>query len=116
MVKIQIKDLKLRTFIGFNPEERQKKQDVSIHITFEYDADKAAESDNVQSAVNYKVVTKTVIEFVENNQFLLLEKLAVDVCELIFENTHILTVEVEVDKPHALRFAESVSATVSRQR
>jgi D-erythro-7,8-dihydroneopterin triphosphate epimerase len=116
MVKIRIKELKLRTYIGFNPEERQKKQDVTINICFQYDAEKAAESDDVESAVNYKTITKQIIKFVEENQFLLLEKMTSDICQLILENKNIQFVEVEVDKPHALRFADSVSATVSHSR
>ena len=116
MVKIRIKELKLRTYIGFNPEEIQKKQDVTINICFKYDAEKAARSDDVESAVNYKSITKQVIQFVEENQFLLLEKMTSDICQLILKNKSILSVEVEVDKPHALRFADSVSATVSHSR
>ncbi len=106
---IHIKNLRLRTFIGFNEEERIKKQDVVINITLNYDASAASQTDNVDDACNYKVLTKQVIERVESQSFNLLEKMAADIIELIRELDEVLQAEVEIDKPHALRFADSVS-------
>ena len=106
---IHIKNLRLRTFIGFNEEERIKKQDVVINITLKYDASAASQTDNVDDACNYKVLTKQVIEMVENRSFNLLEKMAADIIALIRELDEVLQAEVEIDKPHALRFADSVS-------
>ena len=36
MAIINIRNLRLRTFIGFNPEETEKKQDVVINIEINY--------------------------------------------------------------------------------
>lgn len=106
---IRIKNLRLRTYIGFNQEEREKRQDVVINITLEYDGGRAANSDAVEDAVNYKPITKRVIKFVEENRFLLLEKLTQDVLALVLEDKQVQRATVEIDKPHALRFADSVS-------
>lgn len=110
---IRIKNLRLRTFIGFNEEEMQKKQDVVINAVIKYDAIKAAENDNVDLAINYKVITKAVIKLVENNRFLLLEKLTHDILALCTDHPWVKWAEVEVDKPHALRFADSVSLSIA---
>ena len=110
---ISIKNLRLRTFIGFNEEEMQKKQDVVINAVIKYDAIKAAENDNVDLAINYKVITKAVIKLVENNRFLLLEKLTHDILALCADHPWVKWAEVEVDKPHALRFADSVSLSIA---
>ncbi|MBE1288075.1 dihydroneopterin triphosphate 2'-epimerase [Alteromonas sp. LMIT006] len=110
---IRIKNLRLRTFIGFNEEEMQKKQDVVINAVIKYDAIKAAENDNVDLAINYKVITKAVIKLVENNRFLLLEKLTHDILALCADHPWVKWAEVEVDKPHALRFADSVSLSIA---
>ncbi|BAO44847.1 dihydroneopterin triphosphate 2'-epimerase [Thiolapillus brandeum] len=112
MVTIRIKNLRLRTYIGFNDEEMKKRQDVVINIVFSYKADEAAETDDVKYAVNYRTITKEVIHLVENGRFMLLERLAADVLELVMDNPLIARAEVEVDKPHALRFSDSVSASV----
>ena len=110
---IRIKNLRLRTFIGFNEEEMEKKQDVVINAVIKYDAARAAENDNVDEAINYKVITKAVIRLVEQNRFLLLEKLTHDILALCADHPWVTWAEVEVDKPHALRFSDSVSLSIA---
>jgi len=114
--RIRVKNLRLRTFVGFNDEEQKKRQDVVINITIDYDALRAASSDLPDHALNYRTVTKQVIALVEENRFLLLEKLVHDIVELVMGHPAADAVEVEVDKPHALRFADSVSLTLSAVR
>ena len=109
---IDIRDLRLRTFIGFNPEERTKQQDVVINIRIAYIPKRGIYSDRVESALDYKRVTKKVIGHVENGRFLLLEKLVADVLAICSEHPGITHSRVTIDKPHALRFSESVSLTM----
>lgn len=113
---IRIKDLRLRTYIGFNPEEREKKQDVIINIEVRYNMSAAVLDDCVEEALNYKVITKNVIGFVENGKFLLLEKLVADVLHICSDHPDILYASVTIEKPHALRFADSVSLTLEYNR
>ncbi|MEJ6476497.1 dihydroneopterin triphosphate 2'-epimerase [Pseudoalteromonas piscicida] len=110
---IKVTNLRLRTFIGFNPEEREKKQDVVINIEIHYPADTAClDHDNVAHALNYKTVTKAVISLVEEGHFLLLEKLVADILSQCHQHQAVTYAKVTVDKPHALRFADSVSLTL----
>ena len=113
---ISIKNLRLRTFIGFNPEEQAKKQDVIINVVIHYDAARAAEKDAVGEALNYKTITKNVIALVEDRSFLLLEKMVHDILAIALQHPSVKCVRVEVDKPHALRFADSVSLSMSAER
>ena len=110
---INIKNLRLRTYIGFNPEELSKQQDVVINAEIHYPADLALATDSQNNAVNYKDITKKMIQHVEEGKFKLLEKLAGDL--LTIANTHpdVSYAKVSVDKPHALRFADSVSITIA---
>ena len=116
MLSIRIKNLRLRTFIGFNEEELKKRQDVVINVRFDYAAEKAADTDEVEYAVNYRTITKQIIALVEDGRFMLLEKLASEVLELVMANEFVRQAEVEVDKPHALRFADSVSVSMRAGR
>jgi D-erythro-7,8-dihydroneopterin triphosphate epimerase len=109
---ITIRNLRLRTFIGFNPEEMQKMQDVVINIEIRYRLDPSALDDRVDGALNYKTITKQVIEHVESGRFLLLEKLVADVLDICSRAPQITFSRVTIDKPHALRFADSVSLTL----
>lgn len=106
---INIRNLRLRTFIGFNADEKVKKQDVIINIEMSYAISEAVLDDQVGNALDYKNITKKVIEHVENGRFLLLEKLVGDVLTLCSENPRVNHARVTIDKPHALRFADSVS-------
>lgn len=106
---IHIRNLRLRTFIGFNPDETTKKQDVVINIEIDYAMGGCVLDDRVEEALDYKVVTKQVIEHVEEGRFLLLEKLVADVLGICSAHPAVRRARVTIDKPHALRFADSVS-------
>ena len=112
---IRITNLRLRTYIGFNQEERDKQQDVIINVQMHYDAGLACQNDNVEQALDYKQITKTIIQHVEQGRFLLLEKLTSDVLNICSEPRAVKRAEVTIDKPHALRFADSVSLTLMYQ-
>ena len=113
---IRIHNLRLRTFIGFNPEEKVKQQDIVVNAEIRYQADAAFASDDEADALNYKRITKRMIHHIENGRFQLLEKLTADLLDIAGESEQVSYAEVRVDKPHALRFADSVSVTLSMQR
>jgi len=110
--RINITNLRLRTFIGFNREEMEKQQDVVINIEIHYLVPPTALSDQVEDALDYKILTKRVIRHVESGRFLLLEKLVADVLHICSDHPAIRSSRVTIDKPHALRFADSVSLTL----
>ena len=62
--RIEIKDLLLRAIVGIKPDERVKKQDVLLNIVFATDIGAAAASDDIVETVNYRSVTKQIIELV----------------------------------------------------
>jgi D-erythro-7,8-dihydroneopterin triphosphate epimerase len=109
---INIQNLRLRTYIGFNPEEMEKQQDVVINIEVRYQINKQVLQDLVHDALNYKTVTKKVIKHVEQGRFLLLEKLVADILAICSEHSTVNHARVTVDKPHALRFADSVAVSL----
>lgn len=112
---IRVRNLRLRTYIGFNPEEMEKQQDVVINIEIDYRLGASALRDCVEDALDYKVITKAVIRHVEAGRFLLLEKLVADVLEICSSHSSVTAARVTIDKPHALRFADSVSLTLEHR-
>lgn len=110
---IKITNLRLRTYIGFNEEEKQKQQDIIINAEIHYPANNLCLSDDVENALNYKTICKNIIHHVENGKFLLLEKLTSDVLGLCVDHPWVSYAQVTIDKPHALRFADSVSLTLN---
>ncbi|WP_263145239.1 dihydroneopterin triphosphate 2'-epimerase [Pseudomonas sp. RIT-PI-AD] len=116
MARIRVKDLRLRTFIGIKEEEILNKQDVLINLTILYPAEDAVRDNDIGHALNYRTITKAIIRHVEENRFALLERLTQEILDLIMQNPSVRYAQVEVDKPHALRFAESVSITLAGHR
>jgi len=114
--QIHIKDLHLRTIIGISAEERRDRQDVLINLTLHVDTRAAGESDNIDQAVNYRTLTKRIIQLVETSQFYLVEKLAAEIAAICLGDPRVERVSVTVEKPGALRFARSVGVTVERGR
>ena len=117
MTKIKVKNLLLRTYIGFNPEEQENKQDVIINFEIETDVSpEVLETDEPDGILDYKVITKKIIGLVQNGRFNLLEVLTKRILDLIMEDEKVKRAKVEVDKPHALRFAGSVSLEMEKNR
>jgi len=117
MDKILIKDLLMRGIIGINPDERVKKQDVLVNIILYADTRQAAETDDIAYAVNYKTISKQVIERVEEGSDFLVEKLVTDLARMILTDyPTVQKVQVRVEKPGALRFAQSVGIEIERTR
>lgn len=108
---INIENLRLRTIIGIYDWEKENKQDVIINISIEFDGSDAGISDNIEDTINYKSITKEIINYVENSKFNLIEKLVTDIGEIIMKDKRILMSTTTVDKPGALRFTDSVSVT-----
>ncbi|GGE48301.1 dihydroneopterin triphosphate 2'-epimerase [Halopseudomonas oceani] len=116
LARIRIKDLRLRTYIGIKEEEILNRQDILINATILYPAADAVSVNQIEQALNYRTITKALIQHVEENRFALLERLTQELLDIVMQHEQVRYAEVEVDKPHALRFAESVSITLSAAR
>lgn len=114
MDKVIIKDLLVRSILGLNPEERVNKQDILINMVLFTDVRAAAKSDDIEASVDYKSVTKRVIQHVEDSSDLLVEKLVSDIARIILTEFPVERVQVRVEKPGALRFAKSVGIEIER--
>lgn len=116
MATIHIKNLRLRTIIGVNDWERDHKQDVVINVHIQFDPAKSIASDNLKDTVDYKNITKQIIKQVEASKFYLIERLADMILSIVMENPLVREATVKIDKPFALRFADSVSIELVRKR
>jgi len=116
MDRIFITNLLVRGIIGINPEERDKKQDVIVNVTLHADLSAVRASDNLDESIDYKTVAKSVIDLVESSSYFTVERLADHIADLCLAHPRVQTADVSVEKPGALRFAESVGVAVTKQR
>ncbi|MBI4220139.1 MAG: dihydroneopterin aldolase [Chloroflexi bacterium] len=112
--RIRIFGLKVTCVIGVNEWERLVQQDVVIDITIHADVRKAGTSDDVGDTVNYRTVTKKVVEHVTGSRHKLIEALAESVASICLGEPGVCRVDVAVRKPGALRHAESVGIDITR--
>ena len=115
MDKVIIKDLLVRGIIGLNDWEREKPQDILINIVLYADIKKAGETDDIQHSVNYRTIAKKTIAHAETAERLTVEALAEDIAKLCLEEPHVCKVRIRVEKPGAVRFADSVGVEIERQ-
>ena len=111
---IYIKDLRIKTIIGIFDWERKVKQEVSIDLEFPFDCKKAAATDAIEDATDYKAIAKGVIKFVEESSFQLQETLAENIAELVKNDYGVKSIKLRLSKPGAIRGAKDVGLTIYR--
>ena len=116
MDKVIIKDLLVRGIIGVNDWERNRPQNILINIILFTDTRPAALTDNLDDCVNYSTMSKKVLAHAETVNRLTVEALANDLARVCLEEKGVQKVIVRVEKPGAVRFAESVGVEIERSR
>ena len=116
MDKVIIKNLRARGIIGVNDWERKRPQEILINITVFTDTHRAAESDDINECVNYSTLSKKIMAHAESAGRQTVEALAGDLAKLCLEEKGVQKVIVRVEKPGAVRFAESVGVEIERSR
>ena len=114
MDKVFIKNLKVEAIIGIFAWEREVKQVISIDLEMEFDNKKAAKSDDIKDALDYKKVGKRITSFVKRSKYNLVERLAEQIAKLILKEFPVAKGVVSVSKPGALRGSELVGISITR--
>ena len=113
---ICIKNLRVSGILGVYPEERNKERDIVINARVEYNAQAAIRTDALEDALDYKLIRDRIQKVVAETKFNLLEKLADQLVLELTQDGRILKLELEIDKPRALRLTDSVSAIIHWER
>ncbi|VAW98105.1 Dihydroneopterin aldolase [hydrothermal vent metagenome] len=111
---IFLADLRIETVIGIYDWERGIKQTVVFDLEMATDIRKAASSDHIDDTLDYKSVTKRVIQFVEGSDFQLVETLAEKVAELILTEFKVPWIRLKLNKSGAIRGASGVGIIIER--
>ncbi len=111
---VYIRELNIETIIGIYDWEREIKQVVSLDLEMATDIRKAAETDDIQYALNYKAVSKRLIQYIEGSEFLLVETMAEKVAALVMEEFNVPWIRLRLSKPGAVRGARDVGMLIER--
>ena len=111
---VYISDLKIETIIGIFDWERQVKQTVALNLELAADIARAARSDDIADTLDYKAISKRLLEFVGNSEYQLVETLAERVCELLLSEFDVGWVRLKLGKPGAVTHAADVGVIIER--
>ena len=115
MDKIFLSSLSVECIVGIWEWERRVKQTVIIDIEMAADIRKAAASDRIDDTIDYKKVAKTLISFVGESEFHLVETLTERIAELIVTKFSVSWVKVRLNKQGAIRGARDVGIQIERR-
>jgi dihydroneopterin aldolase len=111
---VYIRDLRIETIIGIFDWERRTRQTISLDIDMAADIRKAAASDDIKDALDYKAVAKRLIQFVEESDFQLVETLSERIAGIIMQEFKVPWVRICLNKKGALRGSRDVGIIIER--
>ena len=111
---IYIHELEIETVIGIYDWERKQKQIVSIDLEMATDIRSSAEIDSIERALDYKAISKRLIDFVEGSEFFLVETLAEQIAHLVLSEFDVPWLKLRLGKPGAVRGSRDVGVTIER--
>lgn len=115
MDKITIHNLEVHYHIGVPDEERSEPQRLLISLELERDFSEASKTDDLARTVDYYKVAQRLIHFGDGRSWKLIEKLAVDINDMVFTEFAVETVAVEIKKM-IIPETEYVSFSMRRSR
>lgn len=109
-----LRDLRIETVIGIYDWERKIKQTIVLDLEMSTDVSRAAASENIADALDYKAVTKRLISFVEESEFQLVETLAERCAGIIRKEFDVRWVRLTLNKIGAVSAARDVGVIIER--
>ena len=109
-----IDDLRIQTVIGVFDWEREITQTISIDLQMAFDISRAAESDSIEDTLDYKAVSKRLIQFVEDSEFQLVEALADHCARIVLDEFPVSWLQLKLSKPGAVRGSSAVGVIIER--
>ena len=116
MDKVFIEGLEIETLIGIYDWERRIRQPLVFDLEMAFDNRAPAASDDIADTLNYKAISKRLIEYVSRSEFGLVETLAERCAELLLREFDIAHLRLKLSKPGAVRGAKAVGVVIERGR
>jgi dihydroneopterin aldolase len=98
---------------GWEAAERERPQPFAIDLDAEIDLRAAQLSDDLSETLDYAALHRRIVAIVANTSYALLERLAADILEAIFEDRRVARAIVTIAKP-ALLDGATPSVTFDR--
>jgi dihydroneopterin aldolase len=116
MDKVFIEALEIECVIGIYDWERTIRQPIVLDIEMAFDNRIPAASDHIADTLDYKAVSKRMIQYVSESSFGLVETLAERCCAIILDEFGVAHVRLKLSKVGAVRGARAVGVIIERAR
>lgn len=116
MDKVFIEGLDIDALIGIYDWERRIRQTLRFDLEMGFDNRIPAASDDIADTLNYKAVSKRLIEFVQQSEFGLVETLAERCAAIVLDEFQVQCLRLKLSKPGAVRGAQAVGVIIERSR
>ena len=103
-----IKDFIIEEIIGIHEHEKIKKQKIKFNIVLDVNQSSVPNEKDIKSIVDYEKITNKLENLTKVKKYNFLESLAEDSFKEIFEDKRINSVAIKIEKPDAIKNAESV--------
>ena len=113
---VLIKNFIIHEIIGVHEHEKIKKQKIKFNIVIDVDQNVLPNEKDIKSIVDYEKITNNLKNLVKNKKYNFLESLVEDSFKEIFEDKRINSVKIKIEKPEAIKNAESVGVEVFKSR
>ena len=114
MDKVFIEGLEIEALIGIYDWERRIRQTLRFDLEMAFDNRVPAASDDIADTLDYKAVSKRLVEYVGQSGFGLVETLAERCVELVIREFGVQWVRLKLSKPGAVRGAQAVGVVIER--
>ena len=111
-----IKDFIVHEIIGIHDREKVKKQKIKFNIVIDVNQNTIPDEKDIRSIIDYEKIIVKIENLTKSTQYNFLESLAEDSFEEIFEDKRINSVKIKIEKPDAIRNADSVGVEVFKSR
>lgn len=111
---VYIKGLEVKTVIGIYDWEKEIKQKITIDLEMASDIKKAAATDEIADALDYKSVSKRLISFVEDSEIQLIETLAEKIADIVLSEFGVSWLRLSLGKPGAVTGSRDVGVIIER--
>ena len=111
-----IKDFIIQEIIGIHKHEKTKKQKIKFNIVVDVNQNTVPDEKDIKSIVDYEKITNKLENLVKNKKYNFLESLAEDSFKEIFEDKRINSIKINIEKPDAIKNADSVGVEVFKNR
>ena len=111
---IFLSGLTTECIIGIWDWERRVKQKVLVDLEMGADIRRAAGSDRIDDTLDYKSVSKRLLQFIGDSEFQLVETLTERIAELVITEFSVPWVRVRLNKQGAIRGSRDVGILIER--